>query len=669
MELNQINEYCREQDLPEYTAAELVPTWMIEEITHHLAWEALKLDRSQMTEVQQEMVQRWSELEALQTHYSEFADFLHDCMTELMGFSCSDIQVDIGDFLQYGIEESEEGRLRIRQGYLEPVRYGMIQAQRSQAKSTIVAIFAVWQLMQDPKHRVLIISAGSDVAMEIANWVIQIIMNWDILECMRPDRNHGDRASAKSFDVNWQLKGAEKSPSVACIGVTANMQGRRADLLVPDDIESSKNGTTEIQRQQLIHLSRDFTSICQKGRIMYLGTPQTIDSIYNTLPGRGYTIRIWPGRYPTELEEPCYGTHLAPLIANRMVANPSLRTGGGILMESGKPTDPMLLPESLLVGKELDQGPSYFQLQHMLNTALSDANRYPLKVPSLITMPLDLNKAPTNITWMNGPQQKIDFPGYNRETEIYRPFKVDGDAYDYESKYMYVDTAGGGQNGDETVAWVIAFLHGYIFCLEMLPLEGGYEDSVFEKLSALAFKHQVNEIGVEMNHGYGSFAQMWRPVMMKYYKEQGKPGCPKIDDDWVTTQKETRIVDTLEPFFARHRIVFNTDIWQTDLETVSQYPLDERTVYTLYNQISRITKEKGCLIHDDRIDGLAGAVRRYVDNAAIDDEIKRAQDTSSENLKMMAEWSDDFGKSLTKGLGTMIHTGRHSARRKRNGFR
>ena len=171
----------------------------------------------QLTDVEKEAASRWADVEALREHYELFEDFLYDCMTELMGFKCSDLQIDIGRFLQ------------------SDVKYGMIQAQRSQAKSTIVAMFAVWQLIHDCKHRILIVSAGSEVAAEIANWVIQIIMNWDILECIRPDRTHGDRASSKAFDIHWQLKGPEKSPSVACIGITANMQGRRADLLIPDD--------------------------------------------------------------------------------------------------------------------------------------------------------------------------------------------------------------------------------------------------------------------------------------------------------------------------------------------------------------------------------------------------------------------------------------------------
>jgi len=632
-------------------------------------WEHIRQNLTALPEVQQQAVRRWTQLEALQNHYTEFADFLYDCMTELMGFNCTDIQIDIGDYLQYGTVTDDLERELVRLGEVLPIRYGMIQAQRSQAKSTIVAIFAVWQLIHDPKHRILIISAGSDVAMEIANWVIQIIMNWDILECMRPDRNHGDRASAKAFDIHWQLKGAEKSPSVACIGVTANMQGRRADLLIPDDIESSKNGMTEIQRQQLIHLSKDFTSICQHGRIMYLGTPQTNDSIYNTLPGRGYNIRVWPGRYPTEEQELMYGEWLAPLIRDRMYADPSLREGGGILGDQGKPTDPILLNEETLTAKELDQGPAYFQLQHMLNTALADEGRYPLKAKNLIVMPLDLERAPSEITWMASPQTKIVFNGYNHETELYRPFTTSTDTFKYESKYLYVDTAGGGQNGDETVAWVVAFLHGYIFGLEMLPLPGGYTDEVFQQLSELAFKHQVNEIGCEMNHGYGSFAQMWRPVLAKYYTDRGKPGCPKIDDDWQSQQKELRIIDTLDPFFARHRIVLNAEIFDVDVQSVQKYPIDQRSIYTLYHQITKVTRERGCLIHDDRLDGFSGAVRRYVDKAAVDDQVRRDQAATNETMEFFAEWSPEFKQAMNQPRFRAGSRTGSVTRRKRNGFR
>lgn len=589
-----------------------------------------------LSETEQECVRRWAEVEALREHYALFEDFLYDCMTELMGFNCTELQVDIGNFLQ------------------SDTRFGMIQAQRSQAKSTIVAMFAVWQLIHDCKHRILIISAGSEVAAEIANWVIQIIMNWDILECLRPDRQHGDRASSKAFDINWQLKGAEKSPSIACIGITANMQGRRADLLIPDDIESSKNGTTETQRQALEHLSKDFTSICQKGRIMYLGTPQTVDSIYNNLPARGYVIRVWTGRVPTNDEAKHYGETLAPYIV-KMMDDPKNQIGGGVDGTRGVPTDPVLLGEEALTSKELDQGSAYFNLQHMLNTELSDELRHPLKAKNLVMMSFGLDKAPGEITWLPSPDKLI--PHNNKFTskpQFYRPFQTSDQLYAYEGKHMYVDTAGGGKGGtaggDETVAAVTYFLHGYIFLAEIVRLAGGYSPENYVILSNLAMKHGVNKIDVEKNFGYGAFAAAWRPILHKTYTEQGHNHAPAIEDVWESGQKELRIIDCLEPIMARHRLIVHEDIIDYDYEASSRYPIDQRESYKLFHQMAKISREKGSLIHDDSLDAVAGSCRYWVEMLAVDETKRMASKETDDNVAFFAEWGAEIG-ATTACLG------------------
>src|SRR5690606_16426770 len=227
----------------------------------------------------------------------EWADFRHfaEAGMQFLGFDITDMQLDIAHFMDVG------------------PRLSMVMAQRGEAKSTLASLKAVHSLIMDPKTRVLIISAGEDKANEVASVVIKLIMHWDILEYLRPDRKMGDRTAADEFDVHYSLKGIDQSPSVACIGITANLQGRRADLLIPDDIESTKNGLTVTQRTQLLALTREFTSINTHGKILYLGTPQTKDSIYNTLPGRGFTLRIWPGRYPTNDELEKYGDRLAPM--------------------------------------------------------------------------------------------------------------------------------------------------------------------------------------------------------------------------------------------------------------------------------------------------------------------------------------------------------------------
>lgn len=634
-ELERLYDNALSQLDAELQSPEEVTVWT--EDTNDPNWEAhdaeftdIVNDREQfatLNETEQEIAKRWADIEVLRDHYALFSDFLYDCMTELMGFNCTDMQVDIGDFI------SDPSNTDI-----------MVQAQRSEAKSTIAAMFAVWSLIHKCSTRILIISAGSDVALEIANWCIQIIMNWDILASLRPDRTHGDRASTKAFDIHWQLKGVEKSPSIACIGITSNMQGRRADILISDDIESSKNGNTEIQRMALEHLSRDFPSICQNGRIIYLGTPQSIDSIYNNLEARGFLLRIWPGRYPTIEEEKFYGDRLAPNIRSKMESNPSLRDGYGIAKDRGAPTDPDLLGEDILCKKELDQGQAYFNLQHMLNTDLTDSNRYPLNCRDMIVSMFPTTQAHGAYTWMPVEANKVMYKGtFNAKPVFYRPYSVNPKLYDFEGKHVYIDTAGGGKNGDLTVAAVTYFLHGYVFLAEVKKFPGGYQDEVFKGLARLCLKHDIQTIEVEKNFGFGGFSAMLQPVIQMEYSKEEKKYIPRIEDVWESAQKELRIIDTLEPLLGQHRLIIHEEIIQYDIDSVVKLPLEQRESHKLFHQLERVSIARGSLIHDDSLDAVAGSVRHWTQKLSVDKDKRMEAKETDENVAFFAEWGGEIG--------------------------
>lgn len=536
-------------------------------------------------------LKRWEELEHLQEHYVEFSDFLYDGIVELMGFNCTVLQLDIADFMQH-----------------HPNPYKQVQAQRSQAKTTIAAFYAVFCMIHDPSYRVLIFSAASGMSGEISGWIVQIIMGWDILECMRPDRQAGDRASTENFDVHHSLKGPEKSPSVACLGIESSMQGRRADLVIADDVESAKNSRTQIQRDKLLSFTRDFSSICQKGSILYLGTPQSGDSIYNTLPGRSYTVRVWPGRYPVAEELPGYGDMLAPIILAAIEADPSLQNGGGPSHDRGKPTDPELLGEEALTAKEIDQGPAYFQLQHMLCTELSDQMRFPLKIKNCMMFPLSQENAPGKLIWQPIPENNMGrYPQSGVQEDFFRAVLASDEIFDYTHKIMYVDPAGGGQNGDETAYVVLYYCNGYIFVMDFGAVPGGYDEAVFSELSAIYERWEVKTAYIEKNFGHGALGAMWKQTHPSVY----------IEDDQVHGQKELRICDTLEPLFAKHRIIFNESLVEKDVKLCMKYPTEKRSVYQLFFQLQKITRDKDALIHDDRLDALAGGVKVLMDLMAV----------------------------------------------------
>lgn len=595
---------------------------------HYKTLLADRRELAKLSDIAIERLRRESDIAALRKYYALFTDFLYACMTDLMGFTCTDMQIDIGRYI------ANETKMRI-----------MIQAQRSEAKSTIAAIFAVWKLIHNCKTRVLIISAGSDVATEIANWIIQIIMNWDILECMRPDRQHGDRASTKAFDIHWMLKGVEKSPSVACIGITSNMQGRRADLLLADDIESSKNGNTETQRIALEHLSRDFPSICQKGRIVYLGTPQSIDSIYNNLEERGFELRIWPGRFPTIEEEAFYGTRLAPFIASQMRAMPHLRIGGGLIGNRGAPTDPVLLNESILCDKERDQGAAYFNLQHMLNTELTDVNRYPLNCRDLIIDSFGTEQGRGEYVWGPEPILEVQYKGrFISKPSFFRPATRSNKLYDFEGKHLYLDTAGGGENGDLMVAVVTYYLHGYIYLAEIRKFAGGFHPQTLLDLAELSLKHRVNIFEAEKNFGYGAHMEMLKPIIREVYEKVGEERLPKMEEWWESTMKEKRIIDTLEPVMQQHKLVVNESVIQYDIDSTKEYPLDVRESHKLFHQMERMCIQKGALIHDDAADALAGGVRFWSNKLAVNSSTRMEEKESEENIAWFAKHGGDIGQ-------------------------
>ena len=561
---------------------------------------------------------RWQKLEMLQGHYSEFIPFLQDVMS-LLGFQTSEIQEDIGKFIAYGPD------------------YLMVQAQRSQAKTTIAASYGIWDLIHNPHHRVLIMSAGGSQASDISTLIVRVIMTMDVLECLRPDTTNGDRSSVEAFDVHYTLKGIDKSPSVKCMGITANMQGNRADVLLADDVESMKNSMTATMRAQLLERTLDFSSICTSGRIIWLGTPQSRDSIYNTLPGRGVTVRIWPGRYPTAEQESVYGSNLAPMLIRRMRNDETLRTGGGLDGKQGQPIEGATggyLDEAMLQRKEVDQGTSWFQLQHMLNTSLSDALRYPLKIQQLVMMNVR-NKAPMIVERAIDASRVVDRRVHEFGFKISTPHEVSPELKEFEGVVAYIDPAGGGVNADETAYAVTGFLNGNVYVLEVGGIPGGYAIERLTELAERLAPWAPSVVIIEKNMGFGAFREVFVPVLAKLHK------CA-IEDDYVTGQKEKRIIGTLEPVIGRGALIVNESVIERDVSDCERYAARDRLTYSLFYQMAKITVDRGSLVHDDRLDSLEGAVRYWQDKLAIDQQTSVAKQREKDYLAMIA---DPLGKN------------------------
>ena len=557
---------------------------------------------------------RFAHAAEIAEYYKDFRDFARDGMA-FLGFSLTDMQEDIGMYMATG------DRLR------------MVAAQRGEAKSTLAALYAVWRLIQRCSCRVLVVSGGEKQASEVATLIIRLIMSWDILEYLRPDKLAGDKTSVEAFDVHYALKGLDKSPSVACVGITANLQGKRADLLIADDIETTKNGLTVVQREQLLLLSKDFSSICTHGDILYLGTPQTKDSVYNTLPSRGFTVRIWPGRYPTEEEQAKYGDRLAPFLSERIRADPSLTRGGGIDGTRGKPADPQRYDEEALCDKELDQGPEGFQLQYMLDTSLSDAARQQLRLSDLLVANYDWDRLPEAQVYQSSPKYRVqlsdDFP--IPLTVMYHPVPVDcAFTKPKEAPMMSIDPAGGG--ADELGLAVSVPMGPYIHLLDVQGITGGLTEANATKIIKIALKYRVSFIKVESNMGHGLFEINLRAEIDKATRNETEYTLEErkfleglgVLGEYSTGQKERRIIDSLVSAMQRHKIIVHQQVFDSDRECGKQHTIEKRKQYSFFYQLANITTDRCSLSHDDRLEAAAMAVRHWK-GVLVLDETKAAE--------------------------------------------
>lgn len=415
----------------------------------------------------------------------------------------------------------------------------------------------------------------------------------EILQHLKPKPDQRD--SNISFDV--APSDAAHAPSVKSVGITGQITGSRATKIIADDCESANNSATQVQREKLSETIKEFDAVISPGgnsEIIYLGTPQTEESIYNLLEERGYEIRVWTARYPKTFKQyESYGNRLAPLIREAYEANPEGLTW--------KPVDPIRFNDLDLSEREASYGKSGFALQFMLDTTLSDQDRYPLKLSDFIVMPCDKDKAPVKIVWGNRKEEQIgDLPnvGFSGD-RLHKPMWMSQEWADYQGTVMSIDPSGRGK--DDTGYAIVKSLGGMLFLVDGGGLPGGYDKEALSTLANKAKEHSVNYIVIEDNFGDGMFTALFKPILSSIYPVT-------IDPDGVRSvvQKERRIIEALEPVLNQHRLVVDPRVLKKDGER------DDKN-RTLFYQLTRLTKDRGSLLHDDCVDALAIAVKYWLD--------------------------------------------------------
>ena len=510
----------------------------------------------------------------------DFKLFLQALWQQLDLPSPTRAQYAIADYLQHGPKRLQ------------------IQAFRGVGKSWITGAFVLWTLFNNPEKKIMIISASKERADNMSIFLQKLIIETPWLSHLRP-KSDDARWSRISFDVQCS---PHQAPSVKSVGITGQLTGSRADLMILDDIEVPGNSMTEMMREKLLQLCTEAESILtpkKDSRIMYLGTPQTTFTIYRKLAERNYKPFVWPARYPRKLSN--YEGLLAPQVQEDIE--------GGI--EPWAVTDPDRFSDDDLIEREASMGRSNFMLQFMLDTSLSDAEKFPLKMQDLIVTSVNPTECPDSVVWCSDPSNVIkDLPTVGLPGDyFYSPMVMQGDWLPYTETICSVDPSGRGT--DETAASFLSQRNGFIYLHEIRAYQDGYSDNTLLDILRGCKKYGVTKLLIETNFGDGIVAELFRKHL-----QQTKQAID-IEEVRANVRKEDRIIDTLEPILNQHKLIVNRSVVEWDFNSNKEAAPETRLLYMLFYQMSRMCREKGAVRHDDRLDSLAQGVKYFTDALAI----------------------------------------------------
>lgn len=483
-----------------------------------------------------------------------------------------------------------------------------LQAGRGAGKSTIMAVYASWLLLRDPDATIMVVSAGADKAIKFISQVRQIIAVTPYMSHLIP-RDY-DKDNAFGFNVAARTK---KGQDLSCYakGVTSQLTGSHADYILLDDIEIEKNSDTAYARSKLLDRLTELEQIrnpVEHSRIIFLGTYQSTDSIYLRLP---YEIVKFPAVMPD------------PDIESQMI-----HVDEYILeldVEPGNTVDPIRFPQHVLDERLAKIGPRHFALHYLLDPTLSDAGKFPLRLEDLIVMDVSPELFPEKVVWARGQPLKISTYGLNNDF-MYGPMWKSSTMIEYTETCLFVDPSGRG--ADETAVCIASFVNGYIVIHALFGLEGGYSETTLMKIARAANQYSITRVLVESNYGDGMFASLLRPIICQMC------GQVSIEEFKVSGNKERRILDTLEPVMAQHRLIFDTHAIQDKENQI---------------QITRMQDKRGALKHDDRIDILASAVKNWSDELVINPDTLIQRNKNKEHQQLIKDWLGNKRMSVLMG--------------------
>lgn len=533
----------------------------------------------------------------------------------------------------------------------------ILSAFRGVGKSYITCVFVVWLLFLNPNLQIMVVSANGDYAVELSKFMKKIITGVPFLQHLTP------RSDENRADV-WTVGCAEvaKGYSVKSVGITGQLTGSRADIILFDDVEVPKNTQTYNLREQLAKRVTEASAILKPAstnpdaRVIYLGTPQVEDSLYIKLLDRGYTMRVYPAEIPEHPEN--YGgavgtsaNRLAPFVVRRIEAG----------WEPGTPLSPRFDREDL-AARRAEYGLAGYGLQFLLDVNPAAGDKRPLKTRNLIITDLDPDQGHVKLVWSRDRSCVIEgLPSGGMDGDFYvRPAFKSEEMQPWGGTVMAIDPSGKGK--DETAYAIIRYLHGTLNLVEVGGFLDGYSEATLEALARRAAARNTNYWVAEENYGGGMFTNLLRPFMAKEHTlpDGTKRRGPKLDEEfngWSRGQKEVRILDVLEPLVNNHRLIVDRSVIEQDV----RQQMDDAQ-YSFIWQFTRMERQKAALPHEDRLEAVAIGASYWIEkmhhdrDRAIALQRKKAQD---EELRRFVESARKLGQAPAR-------TDRHRSFLRRN---
>lgn len=559
--------------------------------------------------------------------------------------------------------------------------YRAVLAFRGMGKTDMyTCAYAAYRHFRQPDTCIGVFSKAYEFACAMVGQVRQWYEDVWFLRHLAPEKGQKDRDN--EFVVGDLSLG--KNRSLIAVGIDGMITGKRAHLVIGDDIETPENTKTVEAREILKKKVAEFRRIASfgdqnqrdksdlshgQGEVVGIGTPHHEESIWDYMAeNAGYSRRDYPMMLPPrsgDFAREKIG-FLAPII--RRMTEDYEAEHGPIADESVViPTVPERFGRESVVSRMAD-GPWSFMMQEMM-IAKGGVGFRPLRLSDLIVPDFDFSdrNVPIWIKWgvstsdgstARGDIETVGLGGGHMHRQIaHAPRDEFAELTDVR---MRIDPSGAGS--DET-AWAIGgTMAGYVWVMEVGGVGGTYPNEIKDRshgndgagdqtialLASRARHFGVRRIVIEDVDGSGLYAAALQRACDRLRVTPGDPKHPQFRrDGWScaveaervdrSAAKPRRIVTALQSVMTQHKLV----VAVACLKPTPSLPRH----YELQYQISAILPgvKDGGIKHDDRVEVLAMLVKDFKDAVSADED--RLLERVREDRELMDEeaWNRMMG--------------------------